>query len=531
MSKGIAVRAVLLTGAIIIAFALGAALALRGMLPAIPGVTGKALQEIPAAAKDKAAPAPVKPGTQKKPQEQRRPLRPGEPAPYYGDLNSLAAVNVRDASLDTIAKGLQYPWAMEILSSTEALVTEIGGSLQRVDLGDGSITAVTGLPEIPSGKGQLGLMDIALHPDFTQNRLVYFTHAAKHREEPARYTTALSRAQLKGNALEHVERLLTADPFTKAPANFGGAIAFDAAGYLYVGIGDRTKNTRAQDMGSLHGKILRLMDDGSIPTDNPFVEQPGIDPRIYAAGVRNTQGLVFDTASGKLFQTEHGPMGGDEVNVIEAGRNYGWPTITYGANYTTEKIGLGTRHDGLQQPLYFYLPSIAASPITIYHGAMFPEWEGHLLVGALKGAHVSKLALVDGQIRSEHGILQEAKGRIRDLKVASDGSLYLLVQNGGRLMRLHRDPQGEALEGAKARDGYTLYQQLCSSCHSAGLEGVPQLDQPSQWEGRREQGIDALYRNTLEGIGDMPARGLCDNCSDEEIRGAVEFMLKKLNAQ
>ena len=528
MSKGIAVRAALLTGAIIIAFALGAALALRGMLPAIPGATGKALQESPAAAKAKAAPAPVKPGPKKKPQEQRR---PGEPAPYYGDLNSLAAVNVRDASLDTIAKGLQYPWAMEILSSTEALVTEIGGSLQRVDLGDGSITAVTGLPEIPSGKGQLGLMDIALHPDFTQNRLVYFTHAAKHSEEPARYTTALSRAQLKGNALEHVERLLTADPFTKAPANFGGAIAFDAAGYLYVGIGDRTKNTRAQDMGSLHGKILRLMDDGSIPTDNPFVEQPGIDPRIYAAGVRNTQGLVFDTASGKLFQTEHGPMGGDEVNVIEAGRNYGWPTITYGANYTTEKIGLGTRHDGLQQPLYFYLPSIAASPITIYHGAMFPEWEGHLLVGALKGAHVSKLALVDGQIRSEHGILHEAKGRIRDLKVASDGSLYLLVQNGGRLMRLHRDPQGEALEGAKARDGYTLYQQLCSSCHSAGLEGVPQLDQPSQWEGRREQGIDALYRNTLEGIGDMPARGLCDNCSDEEIRGAVEFMLKKLNAQ
>ncbi len=525
---GTAARTLLVAAALSSAFVAGAWLQQRGTLSAIPGIwrPGDAPAAPPtmaaAPAKPAATPSPRTPPTTKP-----RKVRPGQPAPYDGDLKSLAAVNVRDAVLDTVTRGLVYPWAMEILSPTEVLVTEIRGTLQRIDLRDGSRTEISGLPAIPSGKGQLGLMDIALHPEFETNRLLYFTHAAESPEAPGHYTTALSRGRLNDLALENVERLLTAEPFTRAPANLGGAIAFDAAGYLYVGIGDRTVNTRAQDLTSLHGKILRLMDDGSTPADNPFVGVSDVDARIYASGVRNTQGLVFDSISGQLFQTEHGPMGGDEVNIIEAGLNYGWPTITYGANYTTEKIGLGTRHEGMQQPLYYYLPSIAASPVTLYRGDMFPEWEGHLLVGALRGAHVSKLALVEGQVRSERGILVEAKGRFRDIKVANDGSLLLLVQNGGRLLRLRRDPQ-LSNDATKARDGSTLYRQLCSSCHSAEVPGAPNIDIPADWEGRLSLGLDVLYQNTLDGIGDMPARGLCENCSDAEIRSAVEFMLKRV---
>lgn len=467
-----------------------------------------------------------------KPAQQKRPQpRPGQPAPYHGGLSSLADINVRDAVLDVISTGLQYPWAMEFISQSVVLVSEFAGSMQLVDLADGSHTPVEGLPEIPSGRGQIGLMDIALHPDFDSTGWVYFSHAVANPGEEELYATGLSRGRLEGNQLLEVERLLVAEPFTKSPANFGGALEFDANGLLYVGVGDRSVNFRAQETSSLHGKILRISDDGAAAPENPFAGNPAVDDRIFALGVRNTQGLVYDPVSGHMFQTEHGPMGGDEVNIIEAGKNYGWPVITYGANYTTAKIGLGTAQEGMVQPVYYYTPSTAISPITIYRGAMFPEWEGHLLVGALRGAHVSKLALVDGQVRSERAILKEAKGRIRDLKVGPDGSLYILVQNGGRLLRLYRDPEREGLEPQKERDGVTVYRQLCSTCHSSGQDLTPQLDDPKAWEPRLAQGTEALYLNTINGLGDMPAKGLCDNCSDEEVRAAVDFMVNRLKAQ
>ncbi|WP_162300067.1 PQQ-dependent sugar dehydrogenase [Kineobactrum sediminis] len=457
---------------------------------------------------------------------------PGQPEPYYGELPSLAAVNIRDAVLEVVTKGLDYPWAMEFISETELLITEFSGSLQRVNVEKGTRHRITGLPDITHGKGQLGLMDLALHPDFSENGLVYFSHAVSSPDHDDRYATGLTRGRLEGDTLREVKLLLVAEPYTKSGSNLGGALEFDAAGYLYVAIGDRSINFRAQETDSLHGKILRLTADGEIPADNPFVDDPAVDDRIYALGVRNTQGLVFDAITNLMFQSEHGPMGGDEVNIIEAGKNYGWPVITYGANYTTEKIGLGTAHEGMEQPLYYYLPSIAASPLTIYRGNMFPEWEGHLLVGALRGAHVSKLALVEGQIRSERAILQEAKGRIRDLKTGPDGSLYILVQNGGRLLRLHRAPEQEDLDAPKERQGVTVYRQLCSSCHSSGQKDlVPQINDPAAWENRLAQGSEALYKNTIDGIGDMPPKGLCDNCTDAEIRAAVDFMVKRLRNQ
>ncbi len=453
---------------------------------------------------------------------------PGQPKPYHGDLPSVAWINVRDAILDQVVKGLDFPWAFEFVAPDELLITEFGGAMKLYNLTRGELRNVEGLPDIPSGVGQVGLMDVALHPRFADNGLIYFSHAVLSRKDAKKRATAVSRAVLEGDRLRDVQQIFVATPFGGSPSNFGGALEFDDAGYLYIGTGDRSRQKQAQLVDTLTGKIIRLTADGEVPSDNPFVGDPEVDDRIYALGVRNPQGLVFDAVSGLLYETEHGPMGGDEVNIIRRGANYGWPTITYGANYSTQRIGSGTRAPGMEQPLFYYLPSIAVSPLTIYRGDMFPEWEGDLLVGALKGAHVNKLDLVDGVIKSEQRILAELKGRVRDVKVAADGSIYILVQNGGRIHRLYRDPDNAALERPKVRNGAAVYKLVCASCHSAGLELVPQLSRPGDWPDRVAKGKAVLYQHTIEGFGDMPPRGLCENCTDEELRGAVDYMLRQL---
>ncbi len=452
----------------------------------------------------------------------------GQPKPYKGDLPTLALLNIRNAVLDKVYAGLKYPWAMEFISGNELLITEFGGRLLRLDLTSGELREVEGLPEnIATGRGQIGLMDIALHPEFAGNGIIYFSHAVESPDKAGRFATAVSMAVLGEQALTEVRQIFVATPFGDSPSNFGGALAFDDKGLLYIGTGDRSSDMQAQRPNALTGKIIRLTDRGRVPADNPFVDDPNTDDRIYALGVRNPQGLVFDRESGQLLETEHGPMGGDEVNRITAGANYGWPVISYGANYNTQKKGLGTALEGLQQPLYYYLPSIAVSPLAVYHGTMFPEWEGHLLVGALKGAQVSKLDLHDGAVIADHRLLDEVKGRIRDIKVAGDGSIYLLVQNGGRVYRLHRDFQSADLEQTAERRGGTVYKTICATCHSSGAPGVPQLDDVAAWTQRSSKGLDRLYDNTRYGIGDMPAAGLCGNCSERELRAAVDYMLRQ----
>ena len=453
---------------------------------------------------------------------------PGQPKPYHGDLPSVAWINVRDAILDQVVKGLDFPWAFEFVAPDELLITEFGGTMKRYHLTRGELRNVEGLPDIPSGVGQVGLMDVALHPRFADNGVIYFSHAVLSPKDAKKRATAVSRAVLAGDRLTDVQRIFVATPYGGSPSNFGGALEFDNAGYLYIGTGDRSRQKQAQLGDTLTGKIIRLTADGEVPADNPFVGDPQVDDRIYALGVRNPQGLVFDAVSGLLYEAEHGPMGGDEVNIIRRGANYGWPVTTYGANYSTQRIGSGTRAPGMEQPLFYYLPSIAVSPLTIYRGSMFPEWEGDLLVGALKGAHVNKLDLVDGAIKSEQRILTELKGRVRDVKVAPDGSIYVLVQNGGRIHRLYRDPENESLERPKSRSGAAVYKLVCASCHSAGLELVPQLSRPDDWADRLAQGKAVLYQHTIDGFGDMPPRGLCENCTDEELRGAVDYMLRRV---
>lgn len=469
-------------------------------------------------------------------QEQAKPnpdseRKPGQPLPYFGELPSLALINVRDVVLDEISAGLDKPWAMEFLSDSELLVTESGGSMKRVNLEDRSATAVAGMPAIPSGKGQIGLMDIALHPDFDDNQMVYFSHASQAEGGEERYATAVSRARLTAAGLENVEQIFLAAPFTDKFSNFGGALAFDAAGLLYIATGDRGESSRSQDLNVLNGKIIRLTDDGHPAPGNPFTSDEAVDNRIYAYGVRNPQGLVYDAVSDKLYEAEHGPMGGDEINIIHPGANYGWDMISYGMKYSNTRSGVGARFKGMEQPLFYFLPSLGISPLEIYRGPMFPEWDGHLLVGALKAQHVNMLDVLDQRVLSEKRILGEMRGRVRDIKVADDGSIYFLLQTGGRLLRLHREPGNPALEQPRERRGKDLYNLICASCHSSGMAGVPQLVQSDAWQARLEQGKKRLYRNTLQGIGDMPPRGLCENCADEEIEAAVDYMLKNVRRE
>ena len=263
-----------------------------------------------------------------------------------------------------------------------------------------------------------------------------------------------------------------------------------------------------------------------MPESNPFVGDPKVKDSIYALGVRNPQGLVFDPVSKIMYETEHGPMGGDEINRISSGKNYGWPTITYGDNYNTQKSGVATSFVGMEQPLFYYLPSIATSPIAVYNGKMFPEWSGHLLVGALRDSQVSKLNLLDGRVISEHRLLREFEGRVRDIKVGDDGSIWFLLQKGGVLYRLFRDPARLDLEKPELRKGVIVYKTICASCHSSGLKDVPQLGDSQEWRKRLGKDKNILQQNVIEGFGAMPPKGLCENCTDDELRAATDYMVR-----
>ncbi len=459
-----------------------------------------------------------------------RKFRPGQPLKYCGDLPSLAAVNIRNAVLDEIHAGLEKPWAMEFVSASEVLITEIEGGIKRLNIETGEAKAVSGGPVVPGGYKQVGLLDVALHPQFTDNGRVYLSHSVQGEVPPDKgYSVALSTAVLTPTGLEQLEQLYVARPYAPAPAQFGGALEFDNGGYLYFATGDRGTKGPAQDPANTIGKLLRLTDEGKLPPDNPFLDDPHIHDAVYAWGLRNPQGLRFDSFSGAMYETEHGPMGGDEINVMLPGRNYGWPTVSYGAFYNTEAMGVGTTMEGMEEPLWFYLPSIAVSPIEVYRGAMFPEWDGYLMTGALKGQHVSLLLVKGGRVLFEQAVLQEVKGRVRDIKVAADGSVFILVEDG-RLLRLWRDREDPDLDQQKDRPGRRVYGYICASCHDRVGNDAPQLDDAAYWGPRLRLSPEDLYRAVNEGRGAMPARGLCENCSDNEIARAVDALLSQVRS-
>jgi glucose/arabinose dehydrogenase len=335
----------------------------------------------------------------------------------------------------TVTSGLAHPWGLAFLPDGRMLVTERAGRLRIVGH-DGRLAPqpVAGLPPIEE-YGQGGLLDVALHPRFGENGLVYLSYAERG---DGGYGTAVLRGRLSGDRLEAVEVIYRQQPKSRGGRHFGSRLVFDRAGFLYVTQGDRGEQERAQNLGDLAAKVVRLHDDGRVPSDNPFVGKAGARPEIFTLGNRNVQGAALHPATGELWTHEHGPQGGDEVNVLRKGVNYGWPVITYGVNYGIgTKIGEGTAKPGMAQPVHYWVPSIAPSGMAFYTGDKFPAWRGDLFVGALRDQLLVRLKLEGEKVVREERMLQGAIGRIRDVRQGPDGHLYLLTDSSvGAIFRI-----------------------------------------------------------------------------------------------
>ena len=334
-----------------------------------------------------------------------------------------------------IIDGLDHPWGLAFLPDGRMLVTERPGRLRIIGK-DGRLDPqpVAGLPQI-AATGQGGLLDVALHPRFVDNRLVYLSFSA-HGETGI--GTEVARGKLAGNRLEDVQVIFRQHPKGGSGVHFGSRLVFDRDGYLFITLGERGERDRAQKPDDHAGSVIRLHDDGRVPKDNPFVGKPGWRPEKFDLGHRNQQGAALHPQTGLLWTHEHGPQGGDEVNVIRPGVNYGWPVITYGVNYGIgTKIGEGTHKPGMAQPLHYWVPSIAPSGMAFYTGDKFPRWRGDLFVGALRDQMLVRLKLDGEKVVREERMLKNALGRIRDVRNGPDGYLYLLTDEAnGVLVRL-----------------------------------------------------------------------------------------------
>ena len=344
-----------------------------------------------------------------------------------------------DFRLVRLVEGLEHPWGLAFLPDGRMLVTERPGRLRVVGK-DHKLDAepVAGLPAItPHGQG--GLMDVATHPRFAENSLVYVSYAAR---SEGGVSTEVARGRLSGRRLEDLQVLFRQLPKSGGGRHFGSRLVFDRAGFLYVTLGDRGEMERAQKPDDHAGSVIRLHDDGRVPQDNPFVGKPGWKPEKYTLGNRNIQGAALHPQTGLLWTHEHGPQGGDEINVIRAGVNYGWPVITYGVQYVIgTRIGEGTHKTGMAQPLHYWVPSIAPSGMAFYTGDRFPRWRGDLFVGALRDQMLVRLKLDGEKVIAEERMLKGALGRIRDVRNGPDGLIYLLTDDPrGVLARL--EPAG-----------------------------------------------------------------------------------------
>jgi glucose/arabinose dehydrogenase len=334
-----------------------------------------------------------------------------------------------------LVEGLEYPWGLAFLPDGRTLVTERAGRLRIVGK-DWRLEreAVSGLPFI-AVSGQGGLLDVALHPRFAENSLVYLSYTGRGTDGVG---TEVARGKLVGNRLDDVRVIFRQQPRGGTGRHFGSRLVFDRDGYLYITLGDRGEQNRAQLPGDHAGSVIRLHDDGQVPKDNPYSGKPGWKPEKYTLGNRNMQGAALHPQTGLLWTHEHGPQGGDEINVIRAGVNYGWPVITYGANYGIgTRIGEGTEKPGMAQPIHYWVPSIAPSGMAFYAGDRFPAWRGNLFVGSLRDQMLVRLALDGEKVVKEERMLQRALGRIRDVRNGPDGFLYLLTDEAnGILARL-----------------------------------------------------------------------------------------------
>lgn len=339
--------------------------------------------------------------------------------------------------VETIASELEHPWAVEVLPDGAYLVTERPGRMRIIR--DGKVSApIAGLPDIYA-RGQGGLLDVALDPDFASNRTIYFTAsiAAKGGSGTAVFRASLSPDETR---LTELKRIFLMNKMSRSSIQYGSRIAIARDGSLFVSLGDRGQADRAQDFRDDAGSIVHINADGSIPSDNPFKDGRKALPELWSKGHRNPQGITFDASDGRLYTAEHGARGGDEINSPEAGKNYGWSEISYGRNYSGTKIGVGTAKEGLEQPLFYWDPSIAPGAIAVYRGKMFPEWDGDFLVAALKFQLLSRLDRNgSGKVTEEERMFEDDFGRLRDVVVAPDGALLITTdEEDGALLRVSR---------------------------------------------------------------------------------------------
>ncbi len=334
--------------------------------------------------------------------------------------------------VELVTDGLRYPWGMAFLPDGAMLVTERPGTLRLVSSNGVLAPApIGGTPDV-FAKGQGGLLDVAIDPAFSQTNLVYLSYAGV--DEDGRSSTRVARGRLLDGNLQDLEVIFRSNSASSGGVHWGSRLGFDPSGHLYVTAGDRGNQDQAQSLSRHAGSVIRINPDGSVPDDNPFVGDSQALPEIYSYGHRNPQGLAVHPETGRIWTQEHGPQGGDEVNLIDAAVNYGWPEITWGVNYGGRPINGGLREqDGMAQPVHFWDPSIAPSGMTFYDGDAFPAWQGDLFVGALKYQLITRLEMEGDEIVAEERLLEGELGRVRDVRTGPDGLLYILTDdsNGG----------------------------------------------------------------------------------------------------
>lgn len=335
--------------------------------------------------------------------------------------------------IDTVVTGLDIPWGMEFLPNGDMLIAERAGILYRFSNGNKSV--ITGLPPILA-KGQGGLLDLRLHPDYENNGWLYFSYSQPAEDNPRIGCTAVMRAKLSGNMLVDQEVIFEGTPDSNRGQHWGCKLQFDKEGYLWFGIGDRgNRDENPQSLENHAGKIHRIHDDGSIPEDNPFVDTPGAMPSIYSYGHRNPQGTTMHPVTGEIWESEHGPRGGDELNLIEKGKNYGWPVISYGINYNGTKFTDITHKEGMEQPVIYWDPSIAPCGMTFVDSDRYPGWKNDIMIGSLRFKYLERVELDGNEVADQEKLL-EGIGRVRNVEMSPDGFIYVAMETPGFIVKL-----------------------------------------------------------------------------------------------
>ena len=347
--------------------------------------------------------------------------------PLDNEREDTIIVDEKNYEMEVVFEDENLIWGLEILDDNSILASIKSGSI--IHYKDGIKKDIKGVPEVYL-RGQGGLLDLELHPDFNKNRLVYLSYAyMKNRDDGG--NTAIARAQLVNDSLKNLEVLYKGSPVSRKGQHYGSRMAFDNENYLYFTIGDRgNRNVNPQDISVDGGKVYRINDDGTIPDDNPFIDVPNAKKAIYSYGHRNPQGIFKHPKTGKIWTNEHGPRGGDEINIVEKGKNYGWPKITYGKNYSGTTITKNKSLPGMEQPLYYWLPSIAPSSFEYISSEMYLDWKGSLLAGALVFKYIERIGIKNNKVVSRSKIA-EGLGRPRDIVQGPDGYVYVSIENKG----------------------------------------------------------------------------------------------------